>query len=137
MIDMRPRFLRVLCAGITAAVAVLVLLCVMLVHHGGEAGAPAPAVHTVQPGGGGHGSSVPHEAPDDHCSVTDLVACVRTSSGAMTSLVVLLLGALALAFVTATGRRLRLVCLAAGPPSTAPPPAHTAPLLALLCISRT
>ena len=51
MIDMRSRFLRVLSAGITAAVAVLVLLCVMLVHHGGEAGALAPAVHTVQPGG--------------------------------------------------------------------------------------
>ena len=132
---MSPVFRRVLRVGVAASVAVLVLVCAGLVHHEGAAAqASEPTAHVTQaaPGAAGHESPARRDAPDDRCSLVELVACASTNGG---TLVTLGLSALALLSVGARRRPLlqaHRLAVGAGAPRS-----RTAPLLSALCISRT
>ena len=148
---------RVLSAVAAVAVAVLVLFCTALVHHDavGTAGghveqAPARALSMAGDAmtldamtldamtvtSSGH---VPagHDAPPSHCSMTDLVACVRNASGSSSLLQLVAVGIATLAVVGANAARRSSTGLAWLLFGGFAPPALAPPSLTTLCISRT
>ena len=136
---MSLRLRRALSIGIAAAVAVLVLVCVALVHHEGtsaEMHIQAAPMTSAGMAMTGSGSTAPDHTGEEHCSLVDLVACVRTSSSSLVGIVLLALGALALAFVV-SGLLPGVRRISVWPTEIAPPSFGTAPSLSALCISRT
>lgn len=143
---------RVLSAVAAVAVAVLVLFCTALVHHdavstaGGHVEqAPARALSMAGDAmtldamtvtSSGH---VPagHDAPPSHCSMTDLVACVRNASGSSSLLQLVAVGIATLAVVGANAARRLSTGLAWLLFGGFAPPALAPPSLTTLCISRT
>ena len=143
---------RVLTAAAAVAVAVLVLFCTALVRHDAvrTAAGHAEQVPTLALSMAGDSTTldamtavshghVParHDAPASHCSMTDLVACVRNAGDSMASLLLVAAGVVALAVVGANAARRPSTGLAwllfggFAPPPLAPPSLTT------LCISRT
>ena len=153
---------RVLSAVAAVAVAVLVLFCTALVHHDavGTAGghveqAPARALSMAGDAmtldamtldamtldamtvtSSGH---VPagQDGPPSHCSMTDLVACVRNASGSSSMLQLVAVGIATLAAVGANAARRSSTGLAWLLFGGFAPPALAPPSLTTLCISRT
>lgn len=135
VIDMWTPLRRALSIATAAAVAVLLLVCVSLVHH--EDGAPTaapgsqPGVVANQPG-----STSPEPTSGDHCAMSELVACVQVAASPAVALALLALTTLALALANAgVVRPVRRTWV--GAIGTDPPTLLAGPSLTALCISRT
>ena len=135
---MSPPLRRLLRVGIAAVVAVLVFVCVALVHHEGGTAEPHEMAH-LTPSGlaiGGHGTTAPDQANGEHCALAGLVACARTSPSAPVGFVLPALGAL-IAFL-AVARPARPVRRSSPWCAGVVLPQLTeAPSLSALCVSRT
>ncbi len=132
--DMSTRLRRVLSIVMAAAVAVLVMVCVSLVHHEGGSVDSGAAAQRTSTGATAHGpgSTVPEPASGDHCSMSKVAACVQVGASPFVGV---LLALVAFAVALVVPRPIRRAW-----PSTSsfgPPTLSVAPALTSLCISRT